>query len=250
MNVFYSTPSIYATYVNKANVTWSVKSDDDLFPYADGAHKYWTVCLFFFNSKQLVFILFFLNWNVNKPVTYQNNLRVTSRHGPQSNIMSELAHLCYTVLTICWAVPVYPKANLRRMLIVSTFCHKTWQLLSTMCVCVCFVVGFNRDVTWLFSVPKYIFFLCFEITEKFKFYYKKKKDAVSGTEKQHVTDDYALRLSIGSDKGLLFATIIWKDQIALTPQITKLAYSVISDVLGTLVANGENPPSFSFCEGL
>ncbi|XP_078091137.1 lysosomal alpha-mannosidase isoform X2 [Mustelus asterias] len=41
VNVFYSTPSCYLYQLNKANLTWSVKSDD-FFPYADGAHMFWT----------------------------------------------------------------------------------------------------------------------------------------------------------------------------------------------------------------
>ena len=41
LNMFYSTPAIYADYVHKANLTWDVKTDD-FFPYADKPHAYWT----------------------------------------------------------------------------------------------------------------------------------------------------------------------------------------------------------------
>ncbi|XP_067877358.1 lysosomal alpha-mannosidase [Heterodontus francisci] len=41
VNVLYSTPSCYLYELNKANLTWSVKSDD-FFPYADGPHQFWT----------------------------------------------------------------------------------------------------------------------------------------------------------------------------------------------------------------
>ncbi|GCC34708.1 hypothetical protein chiPu_0013183 [Chiloscyllium punctatum] len=41
VNVLYSTPSCYLYELNRANLTWSVKSDD-FFPYADGPHEFWT----------------------------------------------------------------------------------------------------------------------------------------------------------------------------------------------------------------
>ncbi|XP_051897842.1 lysosomal alpha-mannosidase [Pristis pectinata] len=41
VNVLYSTPSCYLHELNKANLTWSVKTDD-FFPYADGPHQFWT----------------------------------------------------------------------------------------------------------------------------------------------------------------------------------------------------------------
>ncbi|XP_078285445.1 lysosomal alpha-mannosidase [Rhinoraja longicauda] len=41
VNVFYSTPSCYLHELNKANLSWSVKTDDFL-PYADGPHQFWT----------------------------------------------------------------------------------------------------------------------------------------------------------------------------------------------------------------
>lgn len=51
---------------------------------------------------------------------------------------------------------------------------------------------------------------------------------MAGTEKQHVADDYAMRLSIGSDE----------------------AIKSMNDVIGALVSNGSSAPSFSFCEYL
>ncbi|CAF4980361.1 unnamed protein product [Rotaria sp. Silwood1] len=41
VNVFYSTPSCYLYALNKANQTWTSKSDD-FFPYANHPHGYWT----------------------------------------------------------------------------------------------------------------------------------------------------------------------------------------------------------------
>ncbi len=41
INLMYSTPSIYLDYVQKANKTWPIKSDD-FFPYADNPWAYWT----------------------------------------------------------------------------------------------------------------------------------------------------------------------------------------------------------------
>ncbi|KAM8972508.1 lysosomal alpha-mannosidase [Pelodytes ibericus] len=41
VNVMYSTPSCYLGALNRANLTWPVKMDD-FFPYADGAHMFWT----------------------------------------------------------------------------------------------------------------------------------------------------------------------------------------------------------------
>ncbi|XP_021563703.1 LOW QUALITY PROTEIN: lysosomal alpha-mannosidase [Carlito syrichta] len=41
VHVLYSTPACYLWELNKANLTWSVKSDD-FFPYADGPHQFWT----------------------------------------------------------------------------------------------------------------------------------------------------------------------------------------------------------------
>ncbi|XP_072104661.1 lysosomal alpha-mannosidase [Mobula birostris] len=41
VNVLYSTPSCYLQELNKANLTWLVKTDD-FFPYADGPHQFWT----------------------------------------------------------------------------------------------------------------------------------------------------------------------------------------------------------------
>ena len=41
MNVFYSNPTLYADAKFAEGVAWTVKTDD-FFPYADGAHAYWT----------------------------------------------------------------------------------------------------------------------------------------------------------------------------------------------------------------
>uniref|UniRef100_A0A4W6E711 Alpha-mannosidase n=1 Tax=Lates calcarifer TaxID=8187 RepID=A0A4W6E711_LATCA len=41
VNVLYSTPSCYLQELHRANLTWSLKTDD-FFPYADDAHDFWT----------------------------------------------------------------------------------------------------------------------------------------------------------------------------------------------------------------
>ena len=45
LNMFYSTPELYtrakAAEIREGNITLQVKHDD-FFPYADGAHQYWT----------------------------------------------------------------------------------------------------------------------------------------------------------------------------------------------------------------
>ncbi|XP_034756672.1 lysosomal alpha-mannosidase [Etheostoma cragini] len=41
VNVLYSTPSCYLQELHRANLTWSLKTDD-FFPYADNAHDFWT----------------------------------------------------------------------------------------------------------------------------------------------------------------------------------------------------------------
>ncbi len=41
MNVFYSTPSCYLYALNKADRTWTTKTDD-FFPYANAPHAFWT----------------------------------------------------------------------------------------------------------------------------------------------------------------------------------------------------------------
>ena len=41
INIFYSTPACYLHALNKANVTWPVKTDD-FFPYAHRPHAFWT----------------------------------------------------------------------------------------------------------------------------------------------------------------------------------------------------------------
>ncbi|XP_063787232.1 lysosomal alpha-mannosidase [Pseudophryne corroboree] len=41
MNVIYSTPSCYLNALNRVPLSWPMKTDD-FFPYADGAHMFWT----------------------------------------------------------------------------------------------------------------------------------------------------------------------------------------------------------------
>ncbi|XP_034043246.1 lysosomal alpha-mannosidase [Thalassophryne amazonica] len=41
VNVLYSTPSCYLQELHRANLTWTLKTDD-FFPYADNAHDFWT----------------------------------------------------------------------------------------------------------------------------------------------------------------------------------------------------------------
>ncbi|XP_075062727.1 lysosomal alpha-mannosidase [Mixophyes fleayi] len=41
VNVIYSTPSCYLSALNRARLSWPMKMDD-FFPYADGAHMFWT----------------------------------------------------------------------------------------------------------------------------------------------------------------------------------------------------------------
>ncbi|XP_053907882.1 lysosomal alpha-mannosidase [Cuculus canorus] len=41
VHVLYSTPSCYLQELHRANLSWSVKTDD-FFPYADGPHQFWT----------------------------------------------------------------------------------------------------------------------------------------------------------------------------------------------------------------
>ncbi|KAM4749190.1 lysosomal alpha-mannosidase [Rhinophrynus dorsalis] len=41
VNVMYSTPSCYLNALHRANLSWPIKTDD-FFPYADGAHMFWT----------------------------------------------------------------------------------------------------------------------------------------------------------------------------------------------------------------
>nr|XP_009687837.1 PREDICTED: lysosomal alpha-mannosidase [Struthio camelus australis] len=41
VHVLYSTPSCYLWELHRANLSWSLKTDD-FFPYADGPHQFWT----------------------------------------------------------------------------------------------------------------------------------------------------------------------------------------------------------------
>uniref|UniRef100_A0A8D8ULU0 alpha-mannosidase n=1 Tax=Cacopsylla melanoneura TaxID=428564 RepID=A0A8D8ULU0_9HEMI len=42
VNVLYSTPACYLEALNKENITWPSKMDDDFFPYGSDEHSYWT----------------------------------------------------------------------------------------------------------------------------------------------------------------------------------------------------------------
>jgi len=42
VNAFYSTPTAYTDAKNRANVTWEVRRQDDVFPLGDDLHAYWT----------------------------------------------------------------------------------------------------------------------------------------------------------------------------------------------------------------
>lgn len=42
VHVLYSTPACYLQALNKENVTWPSKMDDDFFPYGSDEHSYWT----------------------------------------------------------------------------------------------------------------------------------------------------------------------------------------------------------------
>ncbi|KAJ8363171.1 hypothetical protein SKAU_G00120020 [Synaphobranchus kaupii] len=121
VNVLYSTPSCYLQELHRANLTWSVKTDD-FFPYADNAHDFWTG---YFSSRPALKIYERIS---NSLLQVCNQLEVlggpSSRRGPHGDGDSE---------------------TLRRAMAVAQH-----------------------------------------------------HDAVSGTEKQHVANDYAKRLAIGS----------------------------------------------------
>ncbi|KAJ8383747.1 hypothetical protein AAFF_G00215890 [Aldrovandia affinis] len=121
VNVLYSTPSCYLQELHRANLTWSVKTDD-FFPYADNAHDFWTG---YFTSRPALKRYERIS---NSLLQVCNQLEVLggliSRRGPHGDGDSE---------------------TLRRAMAVAQH-----------------------------------------------------HDAVSGTEKQHVANDYAKRLAIGS----------------------------------------------------
>lgn len=42
VHVLYSTPACYLQALNKENITWPSKMDDDFFPFGSDEHSYWT----------------------------------------------------------------------------------------------------------------------------------------------------------------------------------------------------------------
>ncbi|KAJ8283245.1 hypothetical protein COCON_G00020950 [Conger conger] len=121
VNVLYSTPSCYLQELHRANLTWSVKTDD-FFPYADNPHDFWTG---YFSSRPALKVYERIS---NSLLQVCNQLEVLggprSRRGPHGDGDSE---------------------TLRKAMAVAQH-----------------------------------------------------HDAVSGTEKQHVANDYARRLATGS----------------------------------------------------
>lgn len=115
LNLLYSTPSCYLYHVNKANVTWTQKTDD-FFPYADRPNSFWTG---YFTSRP----------SLKKYVRDTSSFFQTCRH---LDVFGEL----YNHIQI----------------------FRLWDALSI----------------------------------------AQHHDAVSGTEKQAVANDYALRLSVGT----------------------------------------------------
>jgi len=156
LHLLYSTPSIYIDAVNAAGLTWDVKTDD-LFPYADDAHSYWTG---YFTSRPAL-----------KGYVRQNNA---------------LLHI------------------LEQMLVTSQSNIPSAQSYVDQITVMRQAMGVAQH-----------------------------HDAVSGTEMQHVADDYAMRLAIGNQESLL----------------------ALNKVIGQLLVNkpgggGSNTnvvPSFTFC---
>ena len=116
VNLFYSTPSCYLQEVHKANLSWTVKTDD-YFPYASDPHAFWTG---YFTSRPT--LKYFVHSTNNFLQACHQLSAITDERGETLRGVFELAE---------------PMA----------------------------------------------------VTQH--------HDAVAGTAKQHVTDDYALRLSIG-----------------------------------------------------
>ncbi|KAF2071815.1 hypothetical protein CYY_006876 [Polysphondylium violaceum] len=155
IHLLYSTPSIYIDAVNKAGLTWDVKTDD-LFPYSDDAHSYWTG---YFTSRPAL-----------KGYVRQNNA---------------LLHI------------------LEQMLVTSQSNIQSAQSYVDQVIVMRQAMGVAQH-----------------------------HDAVSGTEMQHVADDYAMRLAIGNEQSLL----------ALN--------KVIGQLLVSKPGGGSNAnivPSFTFC---
>lgn len=85
VNIFYSTPSIFAQALYATNYTWPVKTDD-FFPYASNDHAYWTG---YFTSRpalkrcvMLFAVVFECMWD-GSSFTFGSRLSVTeSAHHP------------------------------------------------------------------------------------------------------------------------------------------------------------------------
>ncbi|CAF1508468.1 unnamed protein product, partial [Didymodactylos carnosus] len=120
VNVFYSTPSCYLYALNKAQLTWTSKTDD-FFPIAFNPHAFWTG---FFTSRPAL----------KRFERYSNNVLQATRQ-----------------------LNAYGNVNDRPNLFV---------------------------LSEALGVAQH-------------------HDAVSGTEKQHVADDYAMRLADGIDKSVV-----------------------------------------------
>ncbi|EGC32455.1 hypothetical protein DICPUDRAFT_49593 [Dictyostelium purpureum] len=127
LNLIYSTPSIYIDAVNKAGLTWNVKTDD-FFPYADDAFSYWTG--------------YFVSRPALKGYVRQNNALL---HMVEQMLVTSSSFLTQT---------------------------QSSQLIQDIMV-----------MRQAMGVAQH-------------------HDAVSGTEKQEVADDYAERLSIGNAASL------------------------------------------------
>ncbi|KYQ93883.1 alpha-mannosidase [Tieghemostelium lacteum] len=144
INLLYSTPSIYIDAVNRAGLTWEVKTDD-LFPYADDQYSYWTG---YFTSRPAL-----------KGYVRQNNA---------------LLHVMEQLLVT---------SNSQSMV---------------------------QDIMVMRQAMGVL----------------QHHDAVSGTEQQHVADDYAERLSIGNTATL----------------------QTMNQLVGQLLQKGKTAaPEFTFC---
>ena len=62
----YSTPSIYLDYVNKADKTWPIKSDD-FFPYADNPWAFWTGILVYYHGEVALKVILLLGYFTSRP---------------------------------------------------------------------------------------------------------------------------------------------------------------------------------------
>ena len=136
VNVFYSTPSCYLYALNRANRTWTSKTDD-FFPYAMGPEKYWTG---YFTSRPAL----------KRYERYSNNILQMAR---QVNALS--------------------KMNLRG----------------------------NLSALSIIFYIQYTFFYLFILGEAMGLI--QHHDAISGTERQHVSDVYVQRVAQGVDRAIV-----------------------------------------------